>query len=85
MRVLIVDDDPGVRTSLARALEVDGYLVSQAEDGAQALASLHADHIDDTLVAETLGCVLKDVDDMKRFRAEVAKTGLATFLPAAAS
>jgi hypothetical protein len=35
------------------------------------------------LVAETLGCVLKDVDDMKRFRAEVAKAGLATFLPAA--
>ena len=34
-------------------------------------------------VAETLGCVLKDVDDMRRFRAEVAKTGLATFLPAA--
>jgi hypothetical protein len=59
--------------------------VAETLDWAQALASLHADHIDDTLVAETLGCVLKDVDDMKRFRAEVAKTGLATFLPAAAS
>ena len=34
-------------------------------------------------MAETLGCVLKDVDDMKRFRAEVAKAGLGTFLPAA--
>jgi two-component system response regulator MprA len=40
VRVLIVDDDPGVRTALARALEVDGYLVTQAEDGPQALASL---------------------------------------------
>ncbi|HZN49929.1 MAG TPA: MoxR family ATPase [Methylomirabilota bacterium] len=59
--------------------------VAETLDWAQALASLHADHIDDALVAETLGCVLKDVDDMKRFRAEVAKTGLATFLPAAAS
>ena len=29
---------------------------------------------------ETLGCVLKDADDMKRFRAEVGKGGLAPFL-----
>ncbi len=55
--------------------------VAETLDWAQALASLHADHIDETLVGETLGCVLKDVDDMKRFRAEVAKTGLAPFLP----
>src|SRR5881296_404465 len=55
--------------------------VAETLDWAQALASLHADHIDETLVGETLGCVLKDVDDMKRFRAEVAKAGLAPFLP----
>jgi LAGLIDADG-like domain len=54
--------------------------VAETLDWAQALASLHADHIDATLVAETLGCVLKDVDDMKRFRAEVGKSGLAPFL-----
>src|SRR5216110_3405228 len=56
--------------------------VAETLDWAQALASLHDDHIDETLVAETLGCVLKDVDDMKRFRAEVAKSGLAPFLSA---
>src|SRR5881628_2911501 len=56
--------------------------VAETLDWAQALASLHADHIDETLVGETLGCVLKDVDDMKRFRAEVAKAGLAPFLSA---
>jgi MoxR-like ATPase len=55
--------------------------VAETLDWAQALASLHADHIDEALVSETLGCVLKDVDDMKRFRNEVAKTGLAPFLP----
>ena len=55
--------------------------VAETLDWAQALASLHADHIDEVLVGETLGCVLKDVDAMKRFRAEVAKTGLAAFLP----
>ena len=85
---------PGINQRLAREIakfmetlrqvrlaKVPG--VAETLDWAQALASLHADHIDDALVAETLGCVLKDVDDMKRFRAEVAKTGLATFLPAA--
>jgi MoxR-like ATPase/intein/homing endonuclease len=56
--------------------------VAETLDWAQALASLHADHIDEALVAETLGCVLKDVDDMKRFRAEMTKTGLSSFLPA---
>jgi MoxR-like ATPase len=54
--------------------------VAETLDWAQALASLHADHLDEPLVAETLGCVLKDADDMKRFRAEVAKAGLAPFL-----
>jgi MoxR-like ATPase len=54
--------------------------VAETLDWAQALASLHADHLDETVVAETLGCVLKDADDIKRFQAEVAKSGLAPFL-----
>src|SRR5258708_4928485 len=48
----------------------------------QGTGALHADHLDEALVAETLGCFLKDADDLKRFRAEVAKAGLAPFLPA---
>src|SRR5881397_2725492 len=84
---------PGINQRLAREIakfmetlrqvrlaKVPG--VAETLDWAQALASLHADHIDEMLVAETLGCVLKDVDDMKRFRAEVAKSGLSPFLPA---
>jgi len=54
--------------------------VAETLDWANALAGLHADHLDETLVSETLGCVLKDADDIKRFRAEVAKGGLAPFL-----
>ena len=54
--------------------------VAETLDWAQALAALHADHLDETVVDETLGCILKDADDMKRFRADVAKTGLAPFL-----
>jgi MoxR-like ATPase len=59
--------------------------VAETLDWAQALATLHADHLDETVVLETLGCVLKDADDIKKFRAEVGKTGLAPFLSVSAS
>lgn len=55
--------------------------VAETLDWAQALATLHSDHLDEPVIAETLGCILKDADDMKRFRAEVAKAGLTPFLP----
>jgi MoxR-like ATPase len=54
--------------------------VAETLDWAQALAVLHADHLDAELVQETLGCVLKDADDIKRFHAEAAKTGLSSLL-----
>ena len=82
---------PGIDARLAR--EVGRFMeslrrvrlakvpgVAETLDWANALAGLHADHLDETLVTETLGCVLKDADDIKRFRAEVNKGGLAPFL-----
>ena len=39
-RVLVVDDDRAIRESLARALELDGYEVVLASDGAAALAAI---------------------------------------------
>jgi two-component system response regulator MprA len=38
--VLIVDDDLGVRQSLARALRVEGYRTVEARDGREGLAAL---------------------------------------------
>jgi MoxR-like ATPase len=83
---------PGINARLAR--EVARFMevlrrvrltkvpgVAETLDWAQALVALHADHLDEELVQETLGCVLKDADDIKRFRAEVAKAGLSPFLP----
>jgi MoxR-like ATPase len=82
---------PGINARLAR--EVGRFMeslrrvrlakvpgVAETLDWATALAGLHADHLDETLVSETLGCVLKDADDIKRFRAEVSKGGLSPFL-----
>lgn len=39
-RVLVVDDDRAVRESLRRSLEFNGYAVTLAGDGAEALASI---------------------------------------------
>jgi len=37
MRILVVDDDAGVRQAVGRALAFEGYDVTQASDGAEAL------------------------------------------------
>ena len=74
---------PGVNERLAR--EISRFMetvrtirlakvpgVAETLDWAQALTSLHADHLDEELVTETLGCVVKDVDDVKRLKRELA-------------
>src|SRR5262247_1464326 len=84
---------PGVNERLAR--EVSRFMetlrtvrlakvpgVAETLDWAQALVSLHADHLDEDLVAETLGCVVKDADDVKRLKRELASGGIGRFVTA---
>ncbi len=84
---------PGVNEALAREISrfMEGLRtmrlskvpgVAESLDWAQALASLHADHLDEDLVLETLGCVLKDADDIKRFKRELTSSGLKRFVAA---
>ena len=40
MRILVVDDDPKIASALMRLLSYEGYAVSTAADGAQALAEI---------------------------------------------
>jgi len=42
MKVLVVDDDPGILEVCADALESDGYLVARAGDGHQAVQLVSA-------------------------------------------
>jgi DNA-binding response OmpR family regulator len=42
-KILIVDDDSNIRTSVRLCLEAEGYLISQASNGAEALESIHQD------------------------------------------
>lgn len=46
MRILVVDDEPAVRSSLERALRLDGYEVELAADGHEGLAKLGAEAVD---------------------------------------
>src|SRR5215469_6477337 len=84
---------PGVNERLAR--EISRFMetvrtirlakvpgVAETLDWAQALTSLHADHLDEDLVAETLGCVVKDADDVKRLKRELASGGIGRFVTA---
>lgn len=45
-RILVADDEEGIRSFLAEALERDGHQVEQAEDGAVALARLQRQSFD---------------------------------------
>jgi two-component system response regulator MprA len=54
VKILIVDDERAVRESLRRALELEGYEIDLAEDGAQALERLEAEPEPDAMVLDVL-------------------------------
>jgi two-component system response regulator MprA len=54
VRILVVDDERAVRESLRRALELEGYEIELAEDGAQALERLEAEPEPDAMVLDIL-------------------------------
>jgi CheY-like chemotaxis protein len=43
VRVLVVDDEPGIRATVTAMLEIEGYAVAEAMNGAEALARVEAD------------------------------------------
>ncbi|HEX5616517.1 MAG TPA: response regulator transcription factor [Acidimicrobiia bacterium] len=65
MRILVVDDDPGVRTSVQRALTFEGYDVATASDGVEALGAVEQDPPD----AMVLDVVMPRVDGLEVCRA----------------
>ncbi len=67
-RLLIAEDDRSVRTSLARALELDGYTVEVAENGEVALAAIAAEE-PDLVIADWMMPYLDGVTLCRRLRA----------------
>jgi two-component system, OmpR family, response regulator MprA len=66
-RVLVVDDDRSVRESLRRSLEFNGYAVTLAADGAEALASI-AGHSPDALVIDVMMPRLDGIETTRALR-----------------
>jgi two-component system, OmpR family, phosphate regulon response regulator PhoB len=66
-RVLVVDDDQRVRTVVCWQLEADGYAVSEAGDGAAALAQIERDRPDLVVLDLSLPCV-GGLDVLRRVR-----------------
>jgi two-component system response regulator MprA len=70
MRVLVVDDDPAVRDSLRRALQLEGYDVEVAVDGADALQRVAgAREHSDAVVLDVLMPQVDGLEVCRRLRA----------------
>src|SRR5262249_7687349 len=68
VRILVVDDEPAVRTALRRALLLEGYDVDLAADGFEALDAVTA-RPPDALVLDVLMPRLDGLDACRRLRA----------------
>jgi two-component system response regulator MprA len=73
MRVLVVDDEPAVRSALERALRLHGFEVSLAEDGEEGLAAMEADP-PDAVVLDVLMPRLDGIAACRRLRAQGDRT-----------
>jgi two-component system nitrogen regulation response regulator NtrX len=68
--VLIVDDEKNIRTMLSRALDLEGYTVDTAEDGATALAKVAAQKPDIMLLDLKLPDIT-GLEVLEKVRAEI--------------
>ena len=69
MRILVVDDEPAVRDSLRRALELEGYEVDLAVDGEEALARLGQFPPPDAVILDILMPGIDGLEVCRRVRA----------------
>jgi two-component system, OmpR family, response regulator MprA len=70
MRVLVVDDEPAVRDSLRRALQLEGYEVELAGDGLEALERLASGDGVDALLLDVSMPRLDGLETCRRLRRE---------------
>jgi two-component system, OmpR family, response regulator MprA len=68
MKILVVDDEPAVRDSLRRALELEGYEVDLAPDGEAALARLEQPAHPDAVVLDILMPGIDGLEVCRRLR-----------------
>ncbi len=72
-RILVVDDDPAVRDSVAMVLESAGFLVDQAEEGATAMRLLRA-HAPDLVITDILMPQKEGIETIREIRSVLPHT-----------
>jgi two-component system response regulator MprA len=73
MRLLVVDDDPSVREALGLVLDLNGFGVSTATDGAEAIRTLAVDS-PDAVILDVLMPGLDGLEVCRRLRATGDRT-----------
>ncbi|HEY4429353.1 MAG TPA: response regulator transcription factor [Solirubrobacteraceae bacterium] len=73
MQLLVVDDDAAVREALAVVLALDGFEVTTAEDGREAIRTLHSER-PDAVVLDLLMPGLDGLEVCRRIRASGDRT-----------
>lgn len=68
-RILVVDDDPDIRETLAELLQEEGYAVTSAAHGAEALSALRTDPRPGLILLD----LMMPIMDGWQFRAEQKK------------
>jgi two-component system, OmpR family, response regulator MprA len=70
VKILVVDDERAVRDSLRRALELEGYEIDLAADGAEALAKLEDGAEPDAMILDVLMPGTDGLEVCRRIRRE---------------
>jgi DNA-binding response OmpR family regulator len=72
-RILVVDDDPAIRDSVAMVLEGAGFLVDQAEQGVTGMRLLRA-HAPDLVITDILMPQKEGIETIREIRAVLPHT-----------
>lgn len=83
--VLLVEDDEGIRESVAECLSLEGYEVVLASDGAEALAWLRRGGRPGVVLLDMVMPVMSGTEVMERMRTDMALAAVPVVLMTAAS
>jgi CheY-like chemotaxis protein len=74
-RILVVDDDRAIRMLLSDALDLEGYVVTTASNGAEALARMDGDELPDAIVLDLMMPVMDGRTFLQHCHAEARFAG----------
>jgi CheY-like chemotaxis protein len=83
-RILLVEDDSGIRESVAEVLELEGYQVSAVSNGSDALEWLAREVPPDVLLVDLVMPVMSGGELLARLKADPRLAGVPSILMTAA-